>query len=185
MHAHINEFYSYGKQSNKTIDEEIQQKQEIISWNLSYVECLAISKVTFDQPEWTGKDIKSDIIDDLYMIAKSITSLTKEEKEMLYSSYELNIEELRGLLIKYGYFETKKISAKLIELYSKQNKTLEEQIQKLSKQKLMNDTSNKLIFMLGMVPQVDNADKILKYERSLQKSIYQNLIMLKKLQGSI
>lgn len=37
--------------------------------------------------------------------------------------------------------------------------------------------------MLSMIPQTDNADKVLKYERGLQKSVYQNLIMLKKLQG--
>lgn len=75
------------------------------------------------------------------------------------------------------------ISAKLIELISKQNENLQNEIQRLSKQKLKNDTSNHLLYMLGMVPPVDNTDKILKYERSLQKSIFQNIIMLRKLQG--
>jgi hypothetical protein len=37
--------------------------------------------------------------------------------------------------------------------------------------------------MFALIPQQENADKILKYERSLQKSIFQSLIMLKKLQG--
>ena len=87
------------------------------------------------------------------------------------------------LLEKYGYSDGKKISAKLIELFSEQNRSFEKDIQKLSKEKKMNDESNKLLYMLGMIPSTDNTEKVLKYERSLQKSIYQNLIMLKKLQG--
>ncbi len=93
-------------------------------------------------------------------------------------------KELQVLLRKNGYSDAKEISAKLIELYSRQNQRLEEDIQKLIKQKLTNDTSNKLTFMLGLIPTVDNTDKVLKYERSLQKSIFQNLLMLKKLQGA-
>jgi len=123
-------------------------------------------------------------IEDFYLIARSISNLSKGEKEMLYNSYDLDFEKLKVLLIKYGYSEVKDISAKLIDLYSRQNENLEEEIQKLSKQKLMNDASNKLTYMLGMAPPMDNTDKILKYERSLQKSIFQNLIMLKKLQGT-
>ncbi|MEI8365655.1 MAG: hypothetical protein WCF65_04470 [Parachlamydiaceae bacterium] len=46
------------------------------------------------------------------------------------------------------------------------------------------DSSNALTYMLGMTPTTDNTDKVLKYERSLQKSIFQNLLMLKKLQGT-
>jgi len=177
----LKEFYSYGNQSNEEIEDEIERKQQLISWNLSYLKCLAKDEVIFDQPEWKGS-ITSDIIEDFYLIAKSIPSLTRAEKEMLYNSTCLSIDELRALLKKYGYCEAKEISAKLIEVYSQKIQRLEEEIQKLNKQKLMNEASNKLTYMLGMTPSMDNADKILKYERSLQKSIFQNLIMLKKLQ---
>ena len=166
------------------MDEKILNKQQLIAWNTTYLECLVRGEVVFDRPEWTGNDIKSDIIDDFYLIAKSISNMTKGEREMLYNSYDLNFEKLQDLLIKYGYSEIKKISAKLIEIYSQQNENLEEEIQRLSKQKILNDESNKLTYMLGMTPPVDNAEKILKYERSLQKSIFQNLILLKKLQGA-
>lgn len=138
--------------------------------------------MSFDQLEWKGKDISSDITEDVYLIAKSIPSLTKGEKEMLYNCYELDFEKLQALLIKYSYSEDKEISAKLIELYLKQNQNLEEEIQKLSEKKWQNDTSDKLLHMLGMTPSIENTEKILKYERSLQKSIFQNLIRLKKLQ---
>jgi hypothetical protein len=88
------------------------------------------------------------------------------------------------LLEKHGYSEAKKISTKLIELISKENENLEKEIQRLSVKKFKNQASNNLLYMLGMIPCIDNTDKILKYERSLQKSIFQNLIMLKKLQAA-
>jgi hypothetical protein len=49
--------------------------------------------------------------------------------------------------------------------------------------KISNDAADKLTYMLGMAPATENTDKVLKYERSLQKSIFQNLFLLKKLQG--
>jgi hypothetical protein len=180
----LKEFYSHGIQNNEKIDEEIHLKQQLIEWNESYLEYLAKGKVSFDQPEWKEIDFTSDIIEDFYVIARSINALTKGEKEMLYNSFELPIEELRALLKKYGYHDTKEISNKLIEIYTKQNHKLEEEIQKLTKQKLMNNASNSLIYNLGMTPPVKNTEKIMKYERSLQKSIFQNIIMLKKLQGA-
>lgn len=177
----LKELYSYGNQNNEKIDEEIQYKRQLIAWNLSYLEYLTKGEVTFDQPKWERNAIESDIIEDFYMIAKTLT-LTKEVREKLYEG--LNFDELRVLLKKNGYSETEVISTKLIELYTKQNHRLGEEIQKLTKQKLVNEESNKLTFMLGIAPQTDNADKVLKYERSLQKSIFQNLLLLKKLQGA-
>jgi hypothetical protein len=179
----LDDFYSYGKQNNQKIDEQIVEKSNLLAWNLSYIECLTKNEVTFDKPKWEGKYIYSDIVEDFYLIAKSISSLSKFEKEMLYNSHDLDFDKLQALLIKYGYSETKAISTKLIDLYTQQNQQLEKEVEELQNQKLLNDASNKLTYMLGMIPQADNTDKVLKYERSLQKSIYQNLIMLKKLQG--
>lgn len=66
----------------------------------------------------------------------------------------------------------------------KQNQQLSNKITKLEEEKSSNIFSDKINSMLGSIPQTENAEKILKYERSLQKSIYENLIMLKKLQGN-
>ncbi len=180
----LKQFYSFGKHNNKKIDKDIQQKNQLITWNSSYIECLNEGKVAFDQPTWTDDHIRSDITDDFYIIAKSIPSLSKQEREMLYNTYDLEFEVLRDLVAKYGFSETNEISAKLIDLYSIQNQMLEKEIQALSKDKMINDESDQLTYMVGMIPPTENTEKVLKYERSLQKSIYQNLIMLKKLQGA-
>lgn len=179
----LKEAYSYGNKSSEDIDEEIRYKQQLIAWNVTYLECLAEGKVTFDQPVWKDGDFESDVIQDFYFIGKSIDSLTKGEKDRLYGYDLLTFKELQDLLLRYGYVEAQEISAKLIEIYSKQNQRCEEEIQKLTRKKLTSGTVEKLTYMLGMIPPSDNTEKVLKYERSLQKSIYQNLIMLKKLQG--
>lgn len=179
----VNEFYSHGCKNDEEIDEEILQKEELLEWNMTYIECLAKGEVNFDQSDWKGENITSDITEDFYMIAKEIKSLTKDQRERLYYHGDFTFEELRILLQKNGYSNSKEITEKLLELYFKQNKYLEAEIQQLIEKKAVNDESNKLLNMLGMTPQTDNTDKIMKYERCLQKSIYQNLIMLKKLQG--
>jgi len=177
------ELYSYGNQNNEKIDQEILHKKQQIAWNTSYLDFLANDEVIFDNPTWELNEFSSDIVDDFYSIAKSFTSLTKEMRERLYYTGDLDFDELQALLKRNGYSEAKAISTKLIEIYAKENRSLEEDIQKLMQQKQVNVSSNALTCMLGMTPETDNADKILKYERSIQKSIYQNLFMLKKLQG--
>jgi hypothetical protein len=117
------------------------------------------------------------------MLAKEIPSLSKDQRERLYYSGDFTFEELQSLLKKNGYSQPEIVTEKLLGLYNKQNLSLEREIRLLKEKRAANSEANKLLGMLGMVPQTDNADKVLKYERGLQKSIYQNLIMLKKLQG--
>ncbi len=92
-------------------------------------------------------------------------------------------DELQVLLKKNGYSQPEIITEKLLELYKEQNLELEQDIRKLEESRAANSDANRLFSMLGMIPEIDSADRVLKYERGLQKSIYQNLIMLKKLQG--
>lgn len=179
----LREFYTCGHKNNEEIDKEIRLKENLIEWSSAYTKCLSKGEVTFDQSEWKGEGITSDIIDDFYMIAQKIPSLTKNQRESLYYTGDYTFDELLVLLQKNGYSDNEKITSKLLDLYFEQNQHLKDEIQQLIEKKSANNASNKLIQMLGIIPQEGNADKVLKYERGLQKSIYQNLIILKKLQG--
>jgi hypothetical protein len=176
------EFYSYGKQNNDEIEKEITNKKQSVEWNSSYIECLEKNEVFFDQPKWIGNDIESDLVDDFYFIARSVNNLTKVEREKLHSG-DFDFSEIKALLMIHGYTDAKMISTKLIELYSDENQRIEREILELENKKIINATADKLNCTLGIIPYDDNTDKILKYERSLQKSIFQNLFLLKKLQG--
>ncbi|MFW9874985.1 MAG: hypothetical protein ACFFG0_17905 [Candidatus Thorarchaeota archaeon] len=67
-------------------------------------------------------------------------------------------------------------------IYLKKNKEIEEDIRKLELQRIQNMASDELNAKICSIPQDSDIDKIMKYEKSIQKSIFQNLLLLKKLQ---
>ncbi|MBS0651073.1 MAG: hypothetical protein JSR93_07925 [Verrucomicrobia bacterium] len=178
----FNDFYSCGKKNNVEIDQEISWHKQSIDWNCAYIKCLEKHQVEFDAPIWEWEDIKSDILEDFYHIAKTINGLSKDEKEKVEFG-DFNFNDLKAILEKNGYHSKKDISLKLVELYMKQNERSEKEIERLEERRLKNAAADALIEMIGMVPQEESVDKILKYERSLQKSIFQNIFLLRKLQG--
>lgn len=179
----FNDFYSYSRKTNEKINIEIEEKKEYLEWLFSYVECLKREEVSFDHPTWEGADISSEILDDFYFIIRSIDSIPYAEKEnLLYD--RSHFAKLKLLLGQKGYSSKKEISAKLLEVYAKRRQQIEDEIMELEQKKLENIEGDKLNNLLGIIPQEDTTNKILKYERSMQKSIFQNLFLLKKLQGS-
>lgn len=148
------------------------------------MECLKKEEVNFNNPTWEGKDVESNVIDDFSLIIRTVDTLSRDEKDKLLYD-DCSYEELKKVISKNGYSSKREISTKLIEIYEEERQSLEKEIKKLEGNKLANIEADKLNGMLGMVPQEENTDKILKYERSLQKSIFQNLFLLKKLQGTL
>jgi hypothetical protein len=151
-------------------------------WIDSYIECLKNNQVNFDEQKWIGEVIESNISDDFYLLINSLTEIPYKEKESL--RYDASFIKLKETLHQYGYSSNIVISEKLIELYAKEKEKSMKEIADLDEKKLSNIEADKLVLLLGAIPKEDNVDKILKYERSLQKSIFQNVFLLKKLQGS-
>ena len=170
--------------SEEMIDQKVKTAQSIIDWNKTYLTYLQKGIVKFDQPIWKENEFESDIEDDLYMVANSIERkhLSSTEREKLQFG-ELKISELKQIIDRAGYVSDEEIADKLIICIEKQNVEQEKEIEKFEKQRLANRIADQLNARLCSLPQDENLEKALKYERSIQKSIYQNLIMLKKLQG--
>ena len=124
-------FYSGGHKDNDRIDIEIREIESRLAWNRAYMQCLSKREVTFDTPIWQGPDMRSDVVDDLYMLAKTIPSLSKEQKERLYYTGDFTFDELQILLEKNGYSQPDVITEKLLELYEKQNLELDQDIRRL------------------------------------------------------
>lgn len=158
----VNKSYSYGSndRNNHAIDKDILSNRQAIEWNAQYIEYLAQGKVTFDEPVWKEGAFESDIIDNLYNIAKSINDLSERDRKLIYAPDCLKLNELHAILQKHGYSEPKSISAKLVAICTRQNKRLKEENEKLSQQKTSNEAADKLTYMLGMVPAAENTDKI-------------------------
>jgi hypothetical protein len=173
-------FYNYGKRTNPELDKQIEHHENDIIWINTYITCLKNNQVEFDSPTWKGEGIESNITEDLYLLARNLPTLSYQEKEAL--PYD-NFAKLKVIIEFQGYTSKTTISNRLVELYLNEIQRLESAIKAFKKDQLENMTSDNLNCMLGSLPHDNKVDKVLKYERSLQKSIFQNLFLLKKLQG--
>lgn len=177
----VKERYSYSRSDNRTIDTQIEFAKERIVWNTAYLKCLKKNEVSFDQPIWEGKNISSDVIEDFRLIARNLPNLTRAELEQIHEE-ESTLENLAVILSRHGYSQDEHIATRLIELYSDENKKLEQEVEELQQKKANNQEEDFCIAMIGAAPSEETTEKALKYERSIQKSIFQNLFLLKKLQ---
>lgn len=177
------EFYSYGKKNPEELQGEIQGVQEYIDWVTGYLVYLKEGVVSFEEPSWEGNDIESDVYEDLLLILRTLKNIHYEEQEE-FRYGKRDFVRLKSVLAQHGYSAKKEISAKLIQIYEDEVRRLRKEMGELEKKRLSNIKADDLNAMLGLIPQEENTDKILKYERSIQKSIFQNLFLLKKLQGS-
>ena len=178
----IEAYYSYSRSDNAAIDRQIEHAKQQIAWNTAYLKCLKKNEVTFDQPVWEGKTITSDVVEDFRLIARALPNLTGAERDQLYEG-ESTFKSFAALLARHGYSQDEQIATRLIELYSNENERLVQEIEELHQKKALNQAADLQNSMIGSIPPEENTEKALKYERSIQKSIFQNLFLLKKLQG--
>jgi hypothetical protein len=178
----VEDYYSYSRSDNTAIDRQIEHAKQQIAWNTTYLKCLKKNEVSFEQPIWEGKAISSDVIEDFRLIARALPNLTKAERDQLYEG-ESTFKSFAALLARHGYSQDEHIATRLIEIYSGENEKLAQEIEELHQKKNLNQAADLRNSMIGSVPPEENTEKALKYERSIQKSIFQNLFLLKKLQG--
>jgi len=175
-----------GKKENRTnaeIDEEIKELEENLDWNNRYIECLKKGIVKFDGPVWEGENIESNIEDDIFTIADRIKATIFQEEEFLkYERGELNWEEILAIFRRHENTD-QDIADALVPEYEKQNEEYKNKIYNLGQQKHKNNLAEEIKVKICSLPRIENAEKVMRYERSIQKSIFQNLLVLKKLQS--
>jgi hypothetical protein len=175
-----------GKKENKTnaeLDEEIKQQQEYLGWNNAYIKALKKGVVSFDAPTWSGEGLESDIEEDLIMVADAIKEKAMSEDEYLrFEEGELSFEALKAVFKKAEYTD-KDIADELIWELEKQNEDYNKTIYDLEQKKQKNRIAEEVNIKICSLPAGDNAEKVMRYEKSIQKSIFQNLAILKKLQS--
>lgn len=185
------DFYSEtnleGEKINKTKGELEKEKRNFISyieWNEHYIKCLNKGIVKFDEEVWIGEGLESNLEDDFYMIIgdDATDNLLGEDELEKYENGELGFEEIKNIFKRAGYND-KKISQKLIELFKKQNEKYKDRILKIEKEKKRNKMQEEVNIKIKSLPSDESSEKVLKYEKAIQKSIYQNLVVLKKLQS--
>ena len=175
-----------GNKENKTNDEldaEIKEQTEHLDWNNAYIKVLEDGKVSFDAPTWEGEGLESDIVDDLYdVIKKDKYRILQGDEFTQFDEGELELPQLRSILKRAEYTD-KDIAGVMIAEYEKHNVEYKSKIYDLEQKKLKNKITEEVNRMICSLPGGDSAEKVMRYEKSIQKSIFQNLAILKKLQS--
>jgi hypothetical protein len=170
--------------SNADIDEEIAGLKQQISWNKRYIKCLCKGLVSFDNNSWEAKGLESNIEDDISIVLNEIyTDIMNDEAIERFENDEMNFEEQKRILSENGY-GAKEISEILIKNFQKENASSAGKIRELEQQKNRNKLTEEVCVKVRSVPDSASAEKVMRYEKSIQKSILQNLIILKKLQAA-
>ncbi len=175
-----------GKKEHKTndkIDEEIVEQKGFVDWNNRYIKALKKGVVAFDKPKWSGDGLESDIEEDLILIMESIGEKVMSEDEYLeFEDKGLEFEQLRAILKRAGYADTD-IAEALIGSLKKQNKDYQKRIAELEQEKLKNKYAEEVVVKTSSLPAGDTYEKVIKYEKAVQRSILQNLALLKRMQS--
>ena len=127
--------------------------------------------------------MKSDIVDELYDVIRADKYKILEGDEFKqFEEGELELPQLRAILKREGYTH-KDIADVLIAKYEKQNEEYKKKIYNLEQEKLKNRSAEEVNIKTGSLPDGASTEKVMRYEKSIQKSILQNLSVLKKLQS--
>jgi hypothetical protein len=175
-----------GKKEHKTndkINEEIAEQKGFLDWNNRYIRALKKGVVSFDKPQWSGEGLESDIEEDLNMVAEALEyRLLKGDDYAQYEEGELDFGRLRAIFKNAGYSDAD-IAEELIGCLKKQNKGYQKTISELEQEKLKNKYAEEVVIKTSSLPAGDTYEKVIKYEKAVQRSILQNLALLKRMQS--
>ncbi|MFH1067897.1 MAG: hypothetical protein V1746_08360 [bacterium] len=169
--------------TNAELDGEINEQKERIDWNKRYIKCLKKGVVSFDQATWENEELESNVEDDLFTVADEIKGkIMSEEESSRLDKGEMTIGELRAIFKKAGYTDGD-IANELIPILQKQNENSEQTILSLERQKTKNRLAEEVAVKSHSLPTGEDAERVMKYEKAIQRSILQNLAVLKRLQS--
>lgn len=171
-------------QTNEELKELIEDAKQGISWNEQYITALKNGEVSFDNPQWGNGKIKTKLIEDFYLILEKIKYRVLDASELKrYESGELDFDQIKTIFQK-NQITNVDITKMLIQCLEEQIENDKKRINTFVKRQLKNELFEDIIVRSNSLPQSVEAEKIMRYERSLQKSIMQNILMLKQIQLS-
>lgn len=75
------------------------------------------------------------------------------------------------------------IDEDIAKCQDKQDKDSQKRVARLERQKHRNQLAEEVVLKMGCLPASDTYEKVIKYEKAVQRSILQNLALLKRLQS--
>lgn len=177
-----NNFYALRPKNNEDLDKEMRETQDCIDWNNNYIKALQNGEIKFDEPLWKNEEIEVELEDDLLEIIDALKyRILTENEHKLYDNGDFDFATIKKVLQRAN-FTDQDIANELIKNLQQKNVGHQKDLAVLEQKKRKNTFTEETL-KTNTLPRGDYAEKVMRYERSLHKSIMQNLLMLKKLQG--
>ena len=176
----------YKKEYNNTdeaLNKEISELEGYIEWESEYIKCLKKGIVKFDKEHWIYKGIESHIEEDLdIVIDKYKYDLMNEGGRSIFENGNMTLVNKQKLLQENGY-DDKKLNEILAPCFEERVSGYKKNIAELQAEKIGTGYHAEVNQLKLILPEAEASEKVMRYERSLQKSIMQNILLLKRLQA--
>jgi hypothetical protein len=170
--------------TNEEWDCEIDKLRSYIEWNNKYIRALKKGEVKFDGPTWENQEISVEIEEDLLGIVEGLEySVLTENEHETYETDGFDFNKTKEILSRAGYTD-KELTNQIKQNLEQENKKYQKEILLFEQNKRANMFTEEALITKNALPNLDIAERVMRYERSLHKSIMQNILMLKKLQGA-
>jgi len=167
--------------TNAELDEEIAFQTEAIKREIDAAEAGKKFLDSFKEAGGEGEGLGGKLLDGIMNILKESES-HDEEKGWHFKEFEQKVEGYAGERKKVGLTD-RHIAIGLLLSVKEKIGNRENLICKFEQKKLTNKYVDEVNVKVTSLPDDDSVEKLIKYERAIQKSILQNLAILTRLQS--
>lgn len=162
------------------LDEEIADLRDEMDWDQRFLKCLEENKVDLTKDKWEGEDLEADIEEDLFQMAEKMEEQLDLDRDIADATPFL----IRKALERAGFEGQEGLRKLFIPHYRAEIQRVEREIIKKEVEKSKNRLREEVEKRRHALPTEESSEKVLRYERSIEKSIFQKIVMLKNLQGT-
>lgn len=184
----INDYYrgvpalgQTGQMTNEELESAIRRSQERLDRNTKEIEALKSGKVSFEKRLWQNGNLKINIEGELEAFFDAHNLRERHSMELLSLHGHISFSEYRDM-IKRDDFSDEDILEFTLLRFENRALNLQREIKDLQEKKMTNSSAADVRVQTLCIPQDTYADKVLRYEKSLQKSISYNLTLLQSFQ---
>lgn len=166
------------RKSDRALEEEIEHERQALKANDLFLEALKKGKVDLSKPVCQIEGVRGDwdLSEDYLMIAEGVADEAGKEIPDRFS-----FADCRKFLSSEGYSEGD-IKQTFIAHYQDTNARSKRRIEEKRAEIEKNAHRAEVQSRVHALPSDEVTDKVLRYERSIEKAIFQKIIMLKNLQ---
>lgn len=164
--------------TNEELDQKLSQKTQVFERIKVFVQLLKSKKIPFDKPTFeTGNFVFNLYEEMINALGYADDNFISEDQFYELEDTHPSFEDLRPFVKEVG-LDDLQLTTYLLRHYQNEFEKIQAEIADLQKKKIFNS----VVHSTCIIPAMEDVEKILRYERYLQKSIHQNTVLLTRLQ---